>query len=585
MEPATPQTLNKNEMTLKQAPLPQLINFFLQSLRAGKYVHAFQAACECILKDPGNPQHMLRLSTIISEITLNDFDPDVKKVLNYCLQTSNLDHQKFFGLWVDTLERDPIHQPLMNYSISSTYKEFANTIDWRALQKSLQDDYLQNGLKCLIVSNGKLEIILTHLRRWLLTHAWKQDDILKNKHLPFLTALAENCFYSEYAMIFSDEEKQIIHDLEQEITAQKKDFDPLTIAFYSLYKPLFRLPNAQDIEQDLASHKDLKDVIRLQITEPMIERELKKHIPVIGQIEDDVSTKVQSMYEDNPYPRWKHVSLNVEPSRETTGTVLVAGCGTGRSSVQLASKFPGVQITAIDLSKSSIAFGMRKAQELGIDNIDFYQCDILDAEKLGKTFDVVECSGVLHHMSDPVEGWRKLLTCLKPGGRMNIGLYSKIARERITQAQKYAKESGFRSTEDGLRSFRRHVYTELPEGHPGRSMLRQKDFYSLSECRDLVFHVQETCYTLPELQKILDDLNLSFLGFRFPTPRMGREYIKSYPGDPDKTDLANWHKMEQNYPRMFIQLYQFICCRADEKDIPNDFCEAASKLGFLRTSA
>ena len=36
-------------------------------------------------------------------------------------------------------------------------------------------------------------------------------------------------------------------------------------------------------------------------------------------------------------------------------------------------------------------------------------------------FDVIECSGVLHHIAQPLEAAMLALPC-KPGGRMRIGL-------------------------------------------------------------------------------------------------------------------------------------------------------------------
>jgi len=572
----TPKTVKQSEATV-----PQLANFFIQSYKDGKYALAFQVGCECVLRDPENPIHMLRLSAVIPEINITDFDQNLKKVLTLCAKTPNLDHQKFFGCWADVLEKDPLHKKFVSYSQFTKYQHFADALNWQGIQKSLQDEFLQSGLKAFIISRSGLEYLLTNLRRWLLTHAWKKG-LLKSKHIPFMEAMAENCFYGEYAMIFSDSEKQLADELKQKIEQQDKDFVPIEICLYAMYAPLFQLANADKIKSQFEEDKNLAPLIQLQISEPFEELRIKETITSIGRIEDDVSSKVQDMYEHNPYPRWKNVGINIHPAPEITGDVLVAGCGTCRPSTQLARKMPNINITAVDLSRSSLAFGMRRAAELDVQNVDYYHCDILDIEKLGRQFDMIECSGVLHHMKDPKAGWQKLINCLKPGGRMNIGLYSQLARTTITKAQKHAKESGFQPTREGIRAFRRHVLNELPDGHEIKPVSWQKDFYTLSDCRDLIFHVQEKCYTLPELKETLDELGLNFLTFRFRSPRLMREYTKSFPGDPDKNNLINWHKMEQNYPRMFIGMYQFICCRKGEEDMHNDFCESANKLGFLQ---
>ena len=76
---------------------------------------------------------------------------------------------------------------------------------------------------------------------------------------------------------------------------------------------------------------------------------------------------------------------------------------------------------AVDLSTSSLSYAKRKTEELNIQNINYMQADILDLGKLDRQFDIVESVGVLHHMNEPIVGWKKLKDCLKPGGLMKIG--------------------------------------------------------------------------------------------------------------------------------------------------------------------
>ena len=66
------------------------------------------------------------------------------------------------------------------------------------------------------------------------------------------------------------------------------------------------------------------------------------------------------------------------------------------------------------------------------------QADILHLHHLGKEFDIIESTGVLHHMDEPMVGWKALVDLLKPGGLMKIGLYSDLARQHIV---KYERKS------------------------------------------------------------------------------------------------------------------------------------------------
>ena len=62
--------------------------------------------------------------------------------------------------------------------------------------------------------------------------------------------------------------------------------------------------------------------------------------------------------------------------------VLIAGCGTGQQSVYAASLYKNSKILAIDLSISSLKYAKRKTEELGIENIEYIQHDILDLKSL-----------------------------------------------------------------------------------------------------------------------------------------------------------------------------------------------------------
>jgi len=74
------------------------------------------------------------------------------------------------------------------------------------------------------------------------------------------------------------------------------------------------------------------------------------------------------------------------------------------------------RVLAIDLSLSSISYAKRKTQEMGIHNIEYAQADILKIGGITRTFDVIESVGVLHHLADPLAGWRTLVSRLRPGG-------------------------------------------------------------------------------------------------------------------------------------------------------------------------
>jgi SAM-dependent methyltransferase len=237
--------------------------------------------------------------------------------------------------------------------------------------------------------------------------------------------------------------------------------------------------------------------------------------------------------------------------------MLIAGCGTGKHPIQTAS-YENVEITAIDISKSSLAYGMRMAQKYGVTNIKFMQGDILQLAKLNKRFHIIESVGVLHHMEDPLAGWRVLSDLLVEGGLMSIGLYSELARKSIVAARRVIQNEGLTPNIYNIRNFRKRILQrQLDNDICGLSNVN--DFYSSSECRDLLFHSTEHRYTLPQVGKSLDDLKLDFLGFVFDSLKTPNSYREHFPADHDMKNLLLWDQYEKLYPNTFIGMYKFWC--------------------------
>ena len=215
---------------------------------------------------------------------------------------------------------------------------------------------------------------------------------------------------------------------------------------------------------------------------------------------------------------------------------LVAGCGTGSHSIITAQRFRGIRVLAIDLSLSSISYAKRKTQELGITNIEYAQADILKLGDIARTFDIIESVGVLHHLADPFAGWRTLLSLLRPGGFMGLGFYSELARRHVVKAREIIAARGYSSTPDDIRRFRQ----DLAVGDLGVELQRLSqfsDFFSTSECRDLLFHVQEHRLTLGQIESFLAEFGLHFIGFELD-PRVLHQYRVRFTDDPSGTQFA-----------------------------------------------
>jgi SAM-dependent methyltransferase len=231
------------------------------------------------------------------------------------------------------------------------------------------------------------------------------------------------------------------------------------------------------------------------------------------------------------------------------------GCGTGQQSIEAAQKFLNATVLAIDLSGSSLAYAMRKTAECGLQNVQYGQADILNLGQINRSFDVIESVGVLHHLANPMAGWKVLTDMLRPGGFMRLGFYSELARRDIVKAQRFVVEGGYQATAEDIRRCRQDLMSAENKEKFG-NLFTMRDFFGISECRDLLFHVQEHRYTIPQLKSDLEELDLSFLGFFFENDTH-RKYAARFPEDLAMTNLDNWHVFEIEHPDTFISMYQF----------------------------
>jgi cyclopropane fatty-acyl-phospholipid synthase-like methyltransferase len=113
----------------------------------------------------------------------------------------------------------------------------------------------------------------------------------------------------------------------------------------------------------------------------------------------------------------------VEAADRITGRVLDAGCGTGDTSIFLASR--GCNVTGVDFVHEPIRRAQRKAAERGAP-VTFLVKDAMTLKEWDELFDNVVDSGLFHVFSDDdrfryVEG---LTTVLKPGGRLFLLCFS-----------------------------------------------------------------------------------------------------------------------------------------------------------------
>jgi 2-polyprenyl-3-methyl-5-hydroxy-6-metoxy-1,4-benzoquinol methylase len=384
-------------------------------------------------------------------------------------------------------------------------------------QGALAEPLLLGLLADVVIRDPGLEQLLTETRRKML------DGPLP---LPVMTAIAHQCFNTEYVFDETPEERARIEHM--------RPSTPEQFAAYAAYRPIDGNPIAS--------------LARRQVDELREEQRLADEIPFISDARTAVSAAVRAQYEEHPYPRWIKLPAPIAVDSAKL-KILVAGCGTGQHAISTARRFPNATVLAVDLSRASLAYALRKTRELGVPNVEYRQADILALSALEERYDLIECSGVLHHMEAPYEGWRVLRGLLKPGGRMRVGLYSEVGRRAVVRARELIASQGYKPDAEGIRACR----AALRSRAEFQNLARNEDFYSMSGCRDLLFHVQEHRFTLPQIEAMLARLDLRFLGFELADSQALARYRARFSDDT----LANWHRFEQEFPDTFSRMYQF----------------------------
>jgi 2-polyprenyl-3-methyl-5-hydroxy-6-metoxy-1,4-benzoquinol methylase len=437
-------------------------------------------------------------------------------------------------------------------------------------------------LKAMLTStpipDRQLETVFTTLRTHLLKVAsslvpkeGESDDVAS-----LYCWIAQQCFINEYVYfqtIGEIESSQILRGLLKKALEEDQSIPTAWVIAVACYFPLYSIEGAEKLLRKNYS-SDIYSVLVQQIQEPLEELDLRQAILSLTSIENHVSLKVQSQYEENPYPRWtrlpkdsskKYLNSYIQNKFPYVGfqrlgedrnpEILIAGCGTGQHSVGTSQAIKGAKILAVDLSMASLSYAKRKTAELDIDSIEYAQADLLKLNSLNRTFDVIESSGVLHHLENPFDGWEVLLSLLRPCGFMRLGFYSELARRDIVRVRNLISSVGIGSSSQEIRGYRKDLLESKNSENYG-FVTSSSDFFSTSACRDMLFHVQEHRMNLPTLDRFFKDHDLTLLGFEIDSSVI-RAYKNRFPNDLSATNLDQWHIYEEENPNTFIGMYQF----------------------------
>ena len=423
------------------------------------------------------------------------------------------------------------------------------------------------------IGNNTIEQFLIAIRRFLLEKSESDHLVIDNNNilLNLLRSISSYCFRNEYCWFEAKDESKIISNLIETIKKKinsNEEVNITLILILSCYRMLYDIPQLMEyLIKNYKKYTKDQQIIKIHIKDIKKEKELEKTIKRTTKIKNKISKKVKNQYEKYPYPRWgggynkinnytymESIKFDFPNIKEINiKDILIAGSGTGQHPISIARFSGDTVIDAIDLSRKSLSYGKRKAEEFSIDNINWFEADLLELEDLEKEYDLIESSGVLHHIEDPKKGFGALSKKLKSNGIMKISVYARSFRDILKPTKEFLKKRKFTTDINSIRLARK----EIMESDQLDLYHRNVDFYSSSTFIDLFMHEQELDFNILEFVELFEE-EFTFIGFQFPESTKHfilTEYKNAFGSDSSLTDLNNWNRLEKENFKIFASMY------------------------------
>jgi ubiquinone/menaquinone biosynthesis C-methylase UbiE len=228
----------------------------------------------------------------------------------------------------------------------------------------------------------------------------------------------------------------------------------------------------------------------------------------------DTAKLVEDFYSDNPFPNYDNLETIFDLRKKVEGNeftvnlkkfiglgkrVIEVGSGTSQLSIALASGTNN-QVVAFDPTLESLRLGSEFSMKFGVSNCIFVNGDLFSNPFMKEYFDIVWCSGVLHHTENPKKGFNIITTWLKPEGYVIVGLYNFYGRFRTVFRQKLFQLLG-------SGKFARYIVSLLDP------ILRQDISEEKKNAwfQDQYQHPVESLHTLDEVLEWFDRNNIEFM--------------------------------------------------------------------------
>ncbi len=255
----------------------------------------------------------------------------------------------------------------------------------------------------------------------------------------------------------------------------------------------------------MSEHQRKKRLAARQEEDELVARQYKEW--VYPQPIPDMSEFVKQSFDlsDPSLFRRKLWPRKIEPENLS---ILVAGCGANQAA-HYAFTNRNCEVLGIDVSDSSLGHEAHLKQKHRLDNLELLEMSLGEIGSLGRTFDLIVCTGVLHHLPDPDAGLRSLRDVLKPHGVISVMLYGSFPRVGVYMLQEVFRLLALKQDVESIGIVKRTIDV-LPRWHH-LNVYRQTapDLGYDSGLVDTFLHPADRAYTVSDILKLARDNDLT----------------------------------------------------------------------------
>jgi SAM-dependent methyltransferase len=257
-------------------------------------------------------------------------------------------------------------------------------------------------------------------------------------------------------------------------------------------------------------------------------------------------------------------------------SILIAGCGTVQAAYYAFAN-PSSHVVGIDISAASLGHQAYLKQKHQLDNLELIHMSLGEIGSLGRSFDLIVCTGVLHHLPHPEVGLRCLRDVLRPHGVISLMLYGYYPRAGVYMMQEAFRLLGVKQDTAGIEMVK-HAIDALPQWHHLHRyrQLAAADLGYVSALVDTFLHPVDRAFTVPEILRLVQENKLKFQSWLDNLDYSISAWFKS-PEDPIRKVAETLPLVDQwRLIELMAQTqgnHRFLLCHSskDERDYALDF--------------